>query len=604
MDERILKSPQWTTGPRLLRSGEEIEFQFRLPVGMESGSVDIFPRYLERARPRETFRADGDLRWLQDLDAQRFHPEFVDGRASLTYRPRTPGNYLARWTAGDEVFHRYFSVVEDDSVVLRFSTFIELESEPTLHGTGIPLDYRLPVEQYVPGNPLFEKLLGYHRRFGDAVIPALPDTPPTGATADMTVDDRVRFYAQSLERVRALLPDTSDARSARVEMRHEIDPGYVEVFARLGLNGHFGLQEPNIAPWLGMPEFPYYASLTDFRKVNQEHGGPVVAHTWDFCGGFHFIGPATWHYAASEGDFEKAATCMRRGMDELKNLTEMSGHPAFANPLYDGATRNYGYPNGLFDEGYCDEPIRRFVDRWQRLVAFQFTREYNLVFARSIDVADFYRRHFAVTPRTVFVSRTDHPMYDMWWNCTWGREASLTTRERIPWQTKISTIMKQRRPGAYSVRYVNLLTGKEVTGSAAKDPLSTEHMLVEDQTRSIRFERESPNPIWWFDYTVQEQGPQGSEIRHVETPDVDIIRSEWCGDVDRTIRLRMVTRSEFADYAIALWGVPAESGLDRSRIKTNARDFVLAKNVEGEFHLVLFFDLRPDAELYVTLTGT
>jgi len=68
-------------------------------------------------------------------------------------------------------------------------------------------------------------------------------------------------------------------------------------------------------------------------------------------------------------------------MDELRNSTEMSGHPAFATPLYDGATRNYGYPNGLFNEGYGGEPILRFVEEWQRLVAFQFTREYKLVFA-------------------------------------------------------------------------------------------------------------------------------------------------------------------------------------------------------------------------------
>ena len=288
-------------------------------------------------------------------------------------------------------------------------------------------------------------------------------------------------------------------------------------------------------------------------------------------------------------------------MDELRNLTELSGHPAFANPLYDGATRNYGYPNGLFDEGYDAQPILQFVERWQRLVAFRFTKQYKLVFARSIDIADYYRTHFPATPRTVFVSRTDHPLYDMWWNCTWGRECSLTTRERIPWQTRISTVMKQRRPGAYSVSYVNAMTGERVVGTAAKDPLSTEHVLVEDQKRSIRFERESPNPIWWFDYTVQERGSQGSEIHHIETPDVDVIRSGWSDGVDRTIRLRMVTQAEFDDYAVALWDVPANSRLDRSKIETNAKDFVLAKNTSGEFHLVLFFDLRPNAELYVTL---
>ena len=31
------------------------------------------------------------------------------------------------------------------------------------------------------------------------------------------------------------------------------------------------------------------------------------------------------------------------------------------------------------------------------------------------------------------------------------------------------------------------------------------------------------------------------------------------------------------------------------------KDFVLARNTDGEFHLVLFFDLYPDAELRVTV---
>ena len=53
---------------------------------------------------------------------------------------------------------------------------------------------------------------------------------------------------------------------------------------------------------------------------------------------------------------------------------------------------------------------------------------------------------------------------------------------------------------------------------------------------------------------------------------------------------------------IALWDVPATFSLDRSRIATSAKDFILACNTDGEFHLVLLFDLRPDAELTVTVT--
>ncbi len=45
-----------------------------------------------------------------------------------------------------------------------------------------------------------------------------------------------------------------------------------------------------------------------------------------------------------------------------------------------------------------------------------------------------------------------------------------------------------------------------------KDPLSYEYILVEDQQRQMRFERECPHPIWYFDYTEQEHGPEGSAI--------------------------------------------------------------------------------------------
>jgi hypothetical protein len=584
MTESLLKMPQWTTGSRLLKQGEKIEFHFLLPDSTEAEDLTIFPRYLERANPGKAFVAGGDLAWLDTLESEQIDLKFANGRASLTYQPEAAGNYIARWRAGDEVFYRYFSVIEDDSIVLRFSTFVELEAEPTLHATGIPLDYRLPIEQFDPNDPLFQKFFGYHRQYGDTIVPHFPDTP------EMRVDERVKVYGEGLEKVRTLLPDGNDARSARVMMHHDFDTGYTETFIRLGVNDHCGLQEANAKPWLGMPEFPYFSSPVDCRKMNQGEGGSVVAHQWDFCGGWHFLGPVMWHYAASEGQWGTALECLRQGMKEAKNLVELSGHSAFLVPLYDGVTKHYGYPNGLFNEGYGDEPMFRFVERYQRQMAFEFTKAYNLVFARTIDIADYYRRHFKATPRTVFVSKTDHVLYDMWWLCHWAGERRLVPRERIPWLTRISTLMNDRK------------TKKYCRGNTAKDPLSYEYILVEDQKRQMRFERESPNPIWWFDYTIQERGPQGSAITHVETPDVDIVRSQWHRDENGlTIKLKMLTQSEFQDYAIALWGLPAAFSRDQSRVETSAKEFILAKNTDGEFHLILVFDLKPDAELQVTL---
>ena len=584
MNEKLLKMPQWTTGSRLLKLGEQIKFYFFLPIGMSADDLVIFPKYLERANPGEKFTAGGDLEWLETLESERVGLDFQNGRATVTYRPQRPGNYIARWGAAGESFYRYFSVIEDDWIVVRFSSFLELEPNPTLHGAGVPLDYRLPIDRFDENDPLFERFRENHRRFGDAIAAVLPDTPLARSEATMTSDHRELLYGQMLDKVRSLLPDANDARTARTEMWHDLDQGYVETLQRLGVNSHFGLRQANDKPWLGMPEFPYFASQVDCRKVEQSENGSVVVHQWDFCGGYHFLGPVRYHYGMSEGQWDVALKCLVPGMEEARNLVEMSGHPAFLVPLYDGVTKHYDVLNPLFREGYEGEQMFRFVEQYQRHFFFEFTKEYKLVFARSLDIADYYRRHFKVTPRTVFSSKTDHLHYDVWWLTKWTVVRELVPRERIPWLTRISTIMdERRRDGRF------------------KDPLSCEYLLVEDQKRQIRFERESPNPIWWFDYTDQRVGPLGSAISHVETPDVDVDPSKWSSDGGLPIRLKMLTTASFKDYAIALWDVPRALAENPARVETNAKEFLLARNTDGEFHLVLFFDLEPDAEIWVSL---
>jgi hypothetical protein len=63
----------------------------------------------------------------------------------------------------------------------------------------------------------------------------------------------------------------------------------------------------------------------------------------------------------------------------------------------------------------------------------------------------------------------------------------------------------------------------------------------------------------------------------------------------------MRTQASFPNYAICLWGLPVPFSADRSRIATNAKDFIAVKNTSGESHLVLLFDLKPDAELTVSV---
>ncbi len=215
MNEKLLKMPQWTTGSRLLKLGQQIKFYFFLPIGMSADDLVIFPKYLERANPGEKFTAGGDLEWLETLESERVGLDFQNGRATVTYQPQRPGNYIARWGAAGESFYRYFSVIEDDWIVVRFSSFLELEPNPTLHGAGVPLDYRLPIDRFDENDPLFERFRENHRRFGDAIAAVLPDTPLARSEATMTSDHRELLYGQMLDKVRSLLPDANDARTAR-----------------------------------------------------------------------------------------------------------------------------------------------------------------------------------------------------------------------------------------------------------------------------------------------------------------------------------------------------------------------------------------------------
>jgi hypothetical protein len=80
-----------------------------------------------------------------------------------------------------------------------------------------------------------------------------------------------------------------------------------------------------------------------------------------------------------------------------------------------------------------------------------------------------------------------------------------------------------------------------------------------------------------------------------------VVESGWVRKGDHTKgTFRMRTEATINDYAIAVWNVPADG--DRlPGVETNAKDAVLVRNTDGEVHLVLSFDLKPDCELAVTL---
>lgn len=581
--------PVWTTSSRLLKLGESIEFKFKLPSGLESGELRIYPRYLEQAEPGAAFKPGGDLKWLEKLPSEKPVLIFSGGQAAFNYKPEKTGNYIVRWRAGNEEYYRYFSVIDNTYTVLSFATFFGLNPDPNFHGTGIPLDYRYPIEKFSGEDKVFSELMKYNRYFGELVVPAFPDMPGSSH------DERVKVYGEGMSKARSFLPDPLDHRSIRVDMQHKEDPGYVRAFAEIGINDHCGLWEANCAPWIGMPEFLYYSSKNDCRKVNREEEGQVVSHQWDFCGSFHFLGPADWHYAASEGHFDRTKQCMLDGLEEFKTLTEMNGRPVFITPLYGGNEKSWGNnPNEVFQAGDDRRGIVSFIEKYQRFLAFELPKEYKLVFTRSIDMVDFYRRHFKVTPRTVYVSKTRHLLYDAWWTQgSLNNYGVVYTPKRIPWGTRLSTVRKLRETPVFPNKKDFL---------PLKDPLSCEYILIEDREKQIRFEREAPNPIWWFDYTLETKNEKGGLIKAVETPDVLICRSQsFSKDKGLSIKLTMKTDASFHGYAIALWGLPVDYDTDPKEISTTAKSYLLAKNTEAETHMVLYFDLKPDVEVEVIL---
>ncbi len=584
--------PFWTTTSRLLCLGESIEFRFHLPPGADAGQLRIYPRYLEQADPGEAFQAGGDLRWLARLPSEPA-PLIREGSAAVfRYRPEQTGNYLAEWRTGNDVQYRYFAVIDETYIVLSFSTFGSLTPEPTLHATGIPLDYRLPLEQFNPDNPTGRKLLGYNRSFGDLVVPHLPDLP--GATHE----ELVRVYGEGLAKARAFLPDPLDHRAVRVEMRHNEDPGYPRAFAVLGINDHCGLVEANCMPWLGMPEFPYYSSPEDSRRIRQGVGGEVVAHQWDFCGSFHFLGPVDWHYSAAEGRFERTVECLEDGLDELRNLAKMNRRPAIVTPLYGGTDRAWGdNPNPIFYAGDHEAAMLAYVGRYQRLLAFELTKRYKLAFTRSLDFVDYFRRHYPATPRTVYSSRTRHQLYDAWWtHGSLNHYGVLSSPARIPWSTRLSTVQQLRETPVASATAQSL---------PFKDPLSCEFILIEEQRRQVRFERESPNPVWWFDYTRTERTEKGSVLHRTVLPDIQVRRTQrYDASTGLTLILDTKTEATFPGYALALWNVPVACDASPADIDTGGLPYTLVGNTAGETHLVVEFDLKPGAVVKILLRKT
>ena len=232
-----------------------------------------------------------------------------------------------------------------------------------------------------------------------------------------------------------------------------------------------------------------------------------------------------------------------------------------------------------------DPAMREFVDRYRRFAAFEATKQYPLVYTRSIDITDYYRRHFnrrrgpsSSARRTI---------------CPTTSGGSATGAARDCSSPKIAS------PGIHPSTRSSCAASR---GRAPKTRCRWSTCSWKTTGGPCDSSDECPNPIWWFDYTQQEKGPRGSAIAHTETPKVEVQRSGWVRDGDcRRMILHMHTTASMPDYAVAIWDLPQEFQGDRAKVRTNAKEFIVAWNREREYRLILFFDLKPDAELTVSL---
>ena len=76
---------------RLVLAGESVTFSLR--EATPEDRFEIFPRYLERCDAERARQSSAPLQWLDDLDR-----ETLPATKTISYVPRQPGNYLARWT--------------------------------------------------------------------------------------------------------------------------------------------------------------------------------------------------------------------------------------------------------------------------------------------------------------------------------------------------------------------------------------------------------------------------------------------------------------------------------------------------------------------------
>ncbi|MCK4597213.1 hypothetical protein KAU04_04205, partial [bacterium] len=398
---------------RLVNVGEQIKFSLTVdPAMTEEADFRIFPRYLENCDPQEARNCKERLAWLDDIPLVSFDLSLDNGLAELTYTPDQPGNYIARFRTPEKTLYRYFAAVTDEYLVYRMQAYGRIEppeEEEELRNGGFPIDWALDSKNLDiildPNKGHLKKALEYQEIFDDLILPWF---------SKMLRDAQKDPCFDISKRVDAVLDRMRQAgfRIGRAVVDWEAQSKAVEEYQRRGFEVMDGIiAEDEIhrgAPW-----FPYWMSEDDFLSPAE---GPTekLGMIMDFCPGFHFHGPPSFHMLASECNWEVAAPHADLAAREHVLIAKNSGGgPVFVPTLFTYEYRPWGtWPKRDWSRQRQLKFAREFLDD----TAFEHARKYPIVFARCTDIADYMRRNSGPQPRRVLSSITHDWPYDRVWS--------------------------------------------------------------------------------------------------------------------------------------------------------------------------------------------
>ncbi len=559
---------------RLVNVGEPITFTLTIgAAASDDVNLTVFPRYLESCDPQKARNSKEPLAWLDANSSRKaFDPNFKNGRAELEFTPDKPGNYMARFRSGKKTLYRYFAAVSDEYLVYRMEAYLQLglaEHRPQLRNGGFPIDWvigaKLSVDQ-------LKRLLEYQEVYGDLALPGFYGAAKSlvqkqGAPAlRKHVEETVERMRKAGLKIGRAVNDWSALQESVAEYEHA---GFDVIDGMISQG----------AQSRGSPWFPYWMSEEDHLSP-AEGPSAKLGMIMDFCAGFAFHGPPDFHMGASRCNWQVAAPHADLAAREHVLIASNSGSgPVFVPTLF-----VWGYPYRPAGWPKPDWPKQQEVEFAQNFLdetAFEHARKYPIAFARCTDIADYMRQHPRPQPRRIYSSKTRDWIYDRFWCPHWCNHGVDVHRDVLPLNDSLADIRK-RRPHIWA------------------KPTAREMIYYEDSQHQCRFEYACAKPLLWFEYDDRRRSGKFQGRAEVEVPDPQVAMETKQDEKSFEVRFQLTEGREFPNYKIAVWKISREFA--KCQPQTNAKEFMLVENHEGDYRGILVFDLKPEIEVSLLFT--